>query len=243
MWFCLTKSDKTVKNMLMSVLYILSVLMTLSCNCLGKSGLPPSDSFAFSPVPETAFPQGGLKEVVIRGWYAPEDPKEAEELKETLLQRGLCEIKTFSAERCGLQERENLEKKHSRAGKERFSYTEINYCYNRTDDKYPVLNNNLRARLYDKKGKMLTESSLIFDGNDIDDSSRSVVSRLPYHNEGHEIRIVRLEREKERFIKGFMFLPYFELLETTFPDNHFNRMERVYIFDEKSQCHISPGPR
>ena len=70
-------------------------------------------------------------------------------------------------------------------------------------------------------------------------SSRSVISYLPYHDEGHKIHIVRLKGKKEVFLEELSVTPLSEIIRRNVPMESYHR---GYKFNEKSQCHIAPGP-
>ena len=234
-------------------LYPLFISAVLSCSCLEKTGPPPK------PV----FPDKDLKEVIISGWYAPENKAKAKAREKELRSEGR------------LKEWESFEEKYSYVEKESFNYAGKFYCYNETQDKKPVFNKNLRVRLYDKKGQMLTEDYLrLSHPEDYDEkgrysekyiedlyyrppgvpqipdqvrltpeegilSSRAVISYLPYHDEGREIRIVKLQGRKEVLLKKLGFSSQSELREISYIDTDFNRREG-WVFDEESECHIPP---
>ena len=235
-------------------LYPLFISAVLSCSCLEKTGPPPK------PV----FPDKDLKEVIISGWYAPENKAKAKAREKELRSEGR------------LKEWESFEEKYSYVEKESFNYAGKFYCYNETQDKKPVFNKNLRVRLYDKKGQMLTEDYLrLSHPEDYDEkgryseaylreryalhpewddmpyrhlrltpeegilSSRAVISYLPYHDEGHELRIVKLQGRKEVLLKKLGFSSQSELREISYINTDFNRREG-WVFDEESECHIPP---
>ncbi len=88
--------------------------------------------------------------------------------------------------------------------KEKFEYRGIRYCYYTTKPKKDTLDKNLRARLYDKDGNILTEDFL--RTSEIFRTSTRINSYLPYDDNGHEIRIVRLKDNKEITIETIEFL-------------------------------------
>ncbi len=88
--------------------------------------------------------------------------------------------------------------------KEKFEYRGIRYCYYTTKPKKDTLDKNLRARLYDKAGNILSEDFL--RTSEIFRTSTRFNSYLPYDDNGHEIRIVRLKDNKEVTIETIEFL-------------------------------------
>ena len=182
----------------MRFLLWLLIPVIFSCSCLDSRS---RSTASMQPLPETAFPDKKLQEIIIRGWYAPKDQKK------------------------------------------QFGYSGKEYCYNRVIGKEPVFNRNLRACLYDKNGKILTEDFLRTEKccRHRDDDPWTV-TYLPYHDEGHEIRIVRLEKKKEVTIGNQSFILQSVLVKDTYVNNGINRKDRAYVFDEESKCHVAPGP-
>ena len=125
------------------VVYLLFIVTSFSCSCLEKP-LPPE---------KPKFPNTNLKEIVFHGTYYPENPEELEEIKRDYRERGL------------LKKGETLKEKYPDLlddGDENFIYSGMRYCYNKikTEDRKPVFKDNLKARLYDKEGNLLTEDFL-----------------------------------------------------------------------------------
>ena len=221
------------------LLYLLSILAVFSCSCL------ESRSPASQLLPESTFPDKELEEIIVIGWYSPENQKDIEELKEELLRRPKCKEDSTEPERCGLVSGETVEEaiknRYPNIGKEQFGYSGKSYCYNKTNDKEAPFNQNLKVRLYDKEGKMLTEDILRTESDD--EFHRTVISYLPYHDEGHEIRIIRLERGKEIIIESLAFASQSELVKSTFVNTIKNRRDGAFVFDEETKCHLAPYPR
>ena len=199
------------------------------------------DPNARSPI----YPDKSLKEIIIGGSYRAENPKEVEELKKELLRRPICTKENRDrGERCGLWEGETFEdrlKNRPYVGKERFIYTEQLFCYNQMKEDKPILNKNLRARLYDKEGNLITEDFLRIDGP-IDRKSQGVISYIPYNEEGVSIRIVRLKGKKEIILKKLGM----------FSESKLKKESTIFVggccnwnweFDEKKECHVSPPTR
>ena len=182
-------------------LFLLFILNLLFCSCLEKSG----------PLPELVLPDKDLEEIIIRGRYWPEDPGRVKAIEEARRSIG------------ALKEGESFEEKFPealRAGDERVGHSGIAYCYNKTQDKKPVFNKKFRVRLYNREGQLLTEDFLRLESPENNDTSRiAMISYLPYHEEGHKIRTVRLEGKKEIFIgdQKIPFLSYEELVRKTVP--------------------------
>ena len=174
------------------------------------------------------LPNKDLEVIILNGWYAPPNSKEELKTLEKRLQ-----------EEGRLRKGESVEDKYPHRLKERFSYSETYYCYNKEKEMKPIFSKSLRARLYNQEGQMLTEDFLRWDGPPIP-KSQSVISYIPYHKEGYEIRIVKLEgirKKREVILKELGVAPKSMLIEHSrfpFPDGG-------YVYDDKSQCHISPG--
>ena len=195
MWLLLTKLNKKKDNMFMRVfLNLLFIVAVLSCSCLERN--PP-------PQP-IVYPNKELKEIIIMGRYYLENKEEKKDAEKEYRERG------------GLKEGESFEEKYShlKIGEEVFLYFEREYCYNETEAKEPVFNKSLRIRLYDREGRRLVEDYLRLWCDKPQDRYRKcypgdrnpiLVAYLPYHDEGHEIRIVRSQGRKEVILKKLSF--------------------------------------
>ena len=209
--------DNFVMKKILSLLFISTLLF---CGCPEKRG----------PLPELVLPDKDLKEIIISGWYWPEDPERVKAIEEAYRRRGL------------IKEWESFEEKYPealRAGDERFSYSWWAYCYNETRDKEPVFNKKFRVRLYNREGQLLTEDFLRLEFPDSNNRKiPSIIVYLPYHEKGHKISTVKLEGKKEIFIgdQKIPFLSYDELISKTVPPY----ARRGYKFNEETQCHIAP---
>ena len=192
------------------------ILCLFSLGCPVKGGVPTHRK----PV----YPDKDLKEIKVYGSYFAEDKKALEELKQELLTNERCDKNDITrrcvqpslpSERCYKSDRirrciqpslyigetleEALRNRFSGLGEEGFSYSQYReYCYNETEEenKNPVFNKNLRARLYDREGNLLSEDFLRWDGRSIP-KSQSVISYLPYRDEGYKIHVVRLKGKRE----------------------------------------------
>ena len=140
-----------------------------------------------------------LQEIKIRGSYYPGGPEEIENVANFYRMIGtLKEEETLADSSQTAHKLEYL-------GKERFKINKksIIYCYEKILDEdretAPVLDPNLRARMYDKEGNLLAEDTLRDkDPSRRDPFLRLTVVYLPYLNNGDVIiRIVRLKGEEE----------------------------------------------
>ncbi|MCY4512755.1 MAG: hypothetical protein OXB86_03605, partial [Bdellovibrionales bacterium] len=124
--------------------YLFLISAGLSCSCLESR----------SPSSELTFPDTELKEIIIAGRYSSGGQKSVEALKKWLVKEGK------------LKERESITKalkdEYKDYIKEYFNYSEMRYCYHTANNKESDLNHDLKARLYDKVGKMLTEDNFRF---------------------------------------------------------------------------------
>ena len=178
------------------------------------------------------YPDKDLKEILIRGYYSPEDKGRVKELERDMRERG--RIKAW----------ESFEEKYPHLldrGDEGFIYTGKMFCYNETREKNLVFDKNLKARLYDKKGNLLSEDFLRWDGRLIPES-QSVISYIPYHHEGYKIHIVSLKGKEEVILEDLYSSSQKELREKSYIDNSSYRAGAGWTFDEKSECHIAPPP-
>ena len=219
-----------------------SIVCLLSFGCLVKGGVP-----AFR---KPVYPDKDLKEIKVYGRYYPEDKQALKELKQELLRNERCDKndRTIRCPRPGLRSlyigetlEEALRNRFSGLGEEGFSYSPYReYCYNETEkeDKKPVFNKNLRARLYDKEGNLLSEDFLRWDGRSIPES-QSVISYLPYLNEGYEFRVVRLKGKKEIVLKKIEIYTQEELREITHYVQNNSTKREGWVYNEERECHIA----
>ena len=217
----------------MKTSFFLLLAFMLSCNCEGKVPV-------IKPI---NYPDKNLKEIIIRGSYTPKNPKEVEELKKDLLSKPTCTGYDRRKRHCGLLEGETLEKalrnRFPGTGEEAFGHSSYReYCYNKTDGikKKSIFKENLRARLYDKNGKLLTEDFFRWNGHPTS-KFQSVISYLPYDDKGHRIYIVSLNGKKEVILYDMGMLSQSKLREISLPDHDMYRNES-WVFNEKSECHI-----
>ena len=162
----------------MKVLFFgLLTMIFFSWSCSVKQLNPPR---------EPNYPDKDLKEIIIRGKYVPEDKERVKEYERDMRERGRIEAW------------ESFEEKYPHLldkGDENFIHSERMYCYNETSRKEPVFDKNLRARLYDKKGNLLSEDFLRWDGALLPEF-QSVVVYIPYHHEGYKIHIVNFKGKR-----------------------------------------------
>ena len=199
------------------------MLALFSCSCLDRS-----------PASKITFPDKSLEEIIIMGGYSPGGEKAMEWLKNKLIEEELLKE--------GESVEEAIKDRYQDDIKEYFNYSEMRYCYHKTNDRKPVFNRNLRARLYDRRDTLLKEDFLRLEKCcRFHDDDPWVVSYLPYHDEGHEIRIVRLEGTKEIVLHTFSFIPHARLLKVTRPDTQGDRHPPGIVFDTRDNCHVTPG--
>ena len=218
---------------------VFGILCLFSLGCPVKGGVP-----AFR---KPVYPDKDLKVIVVHGRYYPENKKALEELKQELLTNERCDKndRTIRCPRPSLYIGETLEEalktRYSHVGKERFHYSRYReYCYNETEEKgtNPVFNKNLRARLYDREENLLSEDFLRQDGRSIP-GSQSVISYLPYLDEGYEFRVVRLKGKKEIVLKQIEIYTQEELREIThYVQNNITKREG-WVYNEERECHIA----
>ncbi|MCY4512839.1 MAG: hypothetical protein OXB86_04045, partial [Bdellovibrionales bacterium] len=76
-----------------------------------------------------------------------------------------------------------------------------------------------------------------------DELYQSVTSYFPYHNEGHEIRVVRLKGRKEIVLYTASFISHARLLEIArSDDSKWGRHPPGIGFDTRDNCYATPGP-
>ena len=121
-------------------------------------------------------------------------------------------------------------------------FLRFNYCYEKTPDskKEPVINKNLRVRLYDMNKNVIAEDYLRVGYFDKEHNLYFTVSYVPYEKKGHYFQIVRLEGEKEIIlwkpgVRGTALLSKAQLIQWSRPlpygfDNKFEYLS-------KTKCH------
>ena len=206
--------------------YLFLVFMVLSCSCLESR----------SPSSQLTFPDKKLEEVVVSGVYAPGGEEAMEKLKKLFLE----EEEELKA---GETIEEAIRNRYPGQLEEHFTHSGMMYCYRKTIIKAPVSNRNLKARLYNGDGEILAEDFLRFSSPDPADVSFTVDAYLPYHDGGHEIRIVRLEGTEEVVLHIFPFMTHSKLINITSRDTQRNRVSGEIVFNEKNKCHDTPGSR
>ena len=192
--------------------------------CLFVLGCPVASPPAFR---KPVYPNKNLKEIIVYGTYSLENKEELEKLKKNLLINERCDPSDRST-RCkyhslnvGETLEEALKTRFLGIGEEGFGYSQYKeYCYNETDenDKKPVFRKNLKARLYDKEGNLLSEDFLRWGGRTIPES-QNVISYLPYHDNGYKIRVVKLEGKKEVILNEKIMVTQEKLREISYVDN------------------------
>lgn len=204
--------------------YFFFIMVLFSCSCLDR--LPAS----------ITFPDKELEEIVVSGRYGSGGQRAIEALKKSFREgdRELKEGETIE---------EAIKNRYQHRLKEYFTHSGERYCYHKKVPKIPVTDRNLRARLYDKKEKMLTEDFLRFPYPDDGGFSRVVDVYLPYHDKGHEIRVVRLEGTKEIVLYTTSFQSHAKLLEIARSDSpKWGRHPPGIGFDTRDNCYVTPGP-
>lgn len=184
-----------------------------------------------------AYPEGDIKEIRIYGAYEPEDPQRLENFKEMLIRRH------------HLKPGETLQKKYPQfldIGDEKFrKYPQFNYCYDKTPDgkKKPVINKNLRVRLYDMDEYVIAEDYLRVQKFDEQDNHYFTVSYVPYEKVGNFFRVVRLEGKKEVIlwkprIRGSGILSKAQLIHLSELTPHPFRLS-WFKYRPETKCHHS----
>ena len=263
--------------------YLLFLVIVLSCSGISKkpsfenrSLFSDADSWIsknLSPEELAIFPDTELKQIIIRGYYYPENSERVKEIEKELREDGF------------LKEGETLKEKYPEElekGKERYEHETAKYCYKAVkieDRKNCYHNDNLRVRLYDREGKMIAEDCLRLENPEKYDEggrfseeylreenapdyfgpprrlvtpeagilkSRVVIAYIPYDKNSYENRIVRLEGKKEIILKsssGSLLVTKSKLIELYYT-NHISRYRGFgHDYDAESQCHTSLRPR
>ena len=178
--------------MRLTLLYSLIVSLFLGCGALAaadESRQIIERKFGLSG------PRGGeFKEIRIWGLYIRESEEEVREVEDYLRTMGY--IKDGESAQAIYP--------NSRFGEERYNRSGQRFCDHVTDEetksKYPVINPNLRVRLYDRAGNVLSEDFLRDEAPENTKETAYewyVIAYVPYREEGYKLRLVRLENGRE----------------------------------------------
>ena len=144
--------------------HLLFLVIVLSC-----SGMTKKPTLEERPKPN--FPDTELKQVIIRGNYYPADPEKVKEIERDYRKDGL------------LKEVETLKEKYPREFERkegRYDYTNEYYCYNevKIEDRESCYKDNLKVRIYDKEGRMITEDCLRLEYPDKYDGEGEILGEI-----------------------------------------------------------------
>ena len=195
-----------------------------------------------SPYAESiVYPDKDLTEIVIHGHYYPQDKTKLEELiKEVIENEGCATDHSCPRNPHDLPEGERLEEALDRrfqyVERELFHYSESLYCYNETENKEYHINENLKSRLYNYEGELLTESFLRLKKR-TNENSYLAKTYLPYHEAGDKIVFVNLQGNKENvfFETKMMTQDFLQAKSTTL------EIFRDHVWFFHNECHSSPN--
>ena len=217
----------------MKISFFTLLVFILSCNCVVKT--PPID-----------YPDKNLQEFIIYGKYRPT----LEEFKTELLNRPICPKNDWRTKDCGLVEGETFEEalknRFTGVGKEGFTYSGSYYCYNKTEEykKPPIYKKNLKIKLYDKQGNLLSEDFLRQREKSPIPDFQSVYAYVPYHENAGKIYITKQEDKKEVIIKDLFlgFPTQTELRKRSALYKVYNDVGG-WTYKPKEECHLAPPTR
>ena len=179
----------------------------------------------------TASSEATLKEIFIWGLYIQEDHEEIETVGEWY--RVIADPHRRAVNSYDRPEFREKEERYSSSGKI--------FCFRDTNEQIKersaIFDPNLRVRLYDKTGKVISEDFLRDSAPDLDEAGpyeRTVVSYLPHHEEGHKIKIVQLASEGETVIATLAFYTLEELREDS---------TRLLGYSLSGDCYVPPEMR
>ena len=191
-------------------------------------------------VASNVYPDRGLAQVVVWGWYEPKDPKRLDEFRREVVRQGR------------LKPGELFEEKYEHlmySLNENYQYTTMSYCHDERPVRETAFGNEFRIRLYDRENRLLAERPLRYYNRGIDDDGGtaddySTVGYLPYRETGHEIRIVKVRSRKETVLEAIPFLSRSELVRVSQPYNSGFSYRRIgWVFDLDTQCFVAPPLR
>ena len=173
--------------------------------------------------------EGKLKEIVIWGLHILEDHKEIEKIAEWYRVIGDPHRRTLDSD----------DRPRFRAREERYSSSEKIFCFRESSEeereRHTVFDPTMQVRLYDETDNVVSEDFLRNSAYDFDEPGpygRGVISYIPYREEGHKLKIVRLEGEEEIVIATLAFYTLEELRESsTYPLG----------YSLSGDCYVPPG--
>ena len=245
--------------------FLLFIVFFLSCVAERYILHPP-------PLPPIVYPDKEIAEIFIYGHYTPKDPSRLERIKRSYIKRGWVKEGESFEEKYSHFLDEGDERFTFSGGnycynktKDKKSVPHHNLILKaRLYDKAGNLLEEDFLRLlsperYDEEGKY-TEYYLKrkYDWRpkryqfpeELRDTPeegilelRSMLAYLPYNKAGYEIRIVRLEGEKEVILFKIGVMTKAELRKRSGRLNTSKRIPRGWEYDEEAECHLSPGSR
>ena len=216
-------------------LFLLLIVAVLSCYCIEPASRPPP--------PPQKFPDKELEQMILVGRYFFEDSKEEKARKRA----GLADCPPVEEEILGTYRDPCYHKRFEfKIREEGFGFSRKEYCYKKAneEEKEPVFDKNLKIRLYDKGGRRLAEDYLRLWCDKPNDKYRRcypgdrdplLIAYLPYYEEGHEIRVVKIKGRKETVLETTGVSPRSRLVARGDYDRDFD----LHLFHEETQCHIS----
>ena len=129
--------------------------------------------------------------------------------------------------------------------KERYNYTGERYCYNKTEEDKKFkgseekIKGQLKARLYNKEGDLLTETVFIME-KDTHYNNYELRAYLPFKKGAYETRVVRIDKNKEFILDTTILIPLEELVHKVVP---LDQWGSFWHYDPEIECFIAPGPK
>ena len=129
---------------------------------------------------------------------------------------------------------------------EEYRYSGRKYCYKKTeeDQKFKSFKKKrkgfLKVQLYSQEGELLTETFFIMEKDDIY-NNYSIQAYLPFHEDAHEQRIVRIDRNKEVMLNSIPIDSIDTIIRRTVPLTVSRGI--AWHYDPEIECHIAPGPQ
>ena len=218
-------------------------------------------------VPPINVPDKELKQVVIKGSYYPKNPERVKEVEIRLREAGFLKDGETLKEKYPWRLKRGDEKYT-------FTNNYYCYNAVKIEDREPCYYRDIRIRTYNKEGQVTTEDCLRVneEPNKYDEqgryteeylkqrykeyphetkpedgilAKRFVIAYIPYNENNHKTRIVRLKGEKEVVLEEFggFSLKKSQLIELYYSDHISTFRGFGHDYDENRQCHTFQRPR
>ena len=182
--------------------------------------------------PPIVYPDKDLEEIVVSGYYYPQNLSYAKELEEEYYGRGPRDesFESYIKKRPYLLNR----------GKERFHPNpETIYCYDKIkEEEKPPIDRRLIARLYAETGEVINEVFLRLRHHSKTHNISFFNAYFPYHQQASYIKVFILKGNKEVKLARIAVDSQSDLRRKSMRDNSLHKGWYQYRYNEMRQCHV-----